>query len=92
MISHWAICRTRALKQPQELVKGIRNDNKEAVVLIPLDRWSQENGLFVDALIEEGQDICVGGAESIQFPGTGGCILVMIVLRLSENLEVPNPS
>lgn len=92
MVSHWAICRTRALKQPQELVRGIRNNMMEAVVLIPLEAWSPKNGLFVDAFIEVGQDICLGGAESIKFPGTGGCYFVMIILRLPKNLAVSSSS
>lgn len=82
LISHWALCRTRPLDGPLRLPDGIRGKEDEALVLIPLERWDARNGLFVDSQIEVGQEICVGGAEPLNFPGTGGCVFILLVLKL----------
>ena len=62
--------------------RGLRGTDDTAVVLLPLQEWSAENGLFCTASMIPGQDICVGGAEKVVFPGTGGCLILSLILKL----------
>lgn len=69
--------------------RGLRGADDTAVVLLPLQEWSTDNGLFCAASMIPGQDICLGGAEGVIFPGTGGCLILLLILKLPrrEDLE-----
>lgn len=84
ILTAYAICRIRAIDGPQYLQHGIRGKSgrEEIVVLLPLQPWTVENGLFIDGQVKVGQDISLGGAESVRFPGTGGCSVLLLFLRL----------
>jgi hypothetical protein len=62
--------------------RGLRGADDTAVVLLPLQDWSASNGLFCTASVMPGQDICLGGAEEVIFPGTGGCLILSLILKL----------
>jgi hypothetical protein len=77
----FGIGRIRPSGGPERLHGGLRGVD-EVVVLIPLQEWCVDNGLFCTARIKMGQDICVGGLEEVVFPGTGGCLVLMLFLEL----------
>lgn len=52
------------------------------MVILPLQLWTLENGLFIDGQVKVGQDISLGGAESVRFPGSGGCLVLLLFLKL----------
>lgn len=84
IVTAYAICRIRAIDGPQHLQHGIRgiSGREEIVVLLPMQPWTVENGLFIESRVEVGQDISLGGAESVRFPGTGGCPVLLLFLKL----------
>ena len=62
------------------LPTGLR-ETDEIVVLIPLERWSKDNGFFLkDVEMQPGEDICIHGREPVKFPGPGGALVIMLVL------------
>ena len=78
----FAVCRIRPLGHPTWVPRGLRGTDDTAVVILPLQEWSADNGLFCTASMIPGQDICLGGAEEIVFPGTGGCLILSLILKL----------
>lgn len=84
IISSFVVCRIRPLKSAKWLNQGIRGTNEEVVVLIPLETWDSDNGLFCTSQIKPGQYICVEGKEAVQFPGTGGCLVLLLCLKLPK--------
>jgi hypothetical protein len=78
----FAVCRIRPLGRPTRVLEGLRGADDTAVVLLPLQKWTASNGLFCTSSIEPGQDICLGGAEEVIFPGTGGCLVLSLILKL----------
>jgi len=78
----FAVCRTRHLERPTLVLEGLRGADDTAVVLLPLQEWNASNGLFCTSSIKPGQDICLGGAEEVVFPGTGGCLILSLILKL----------
>ena len=87
VLTAYGVCRTKTLGSVQALQKGIREIEEEIVVLIPLDTWDNRNGLFVDTKLDPGQDICVGGSEQITWPGTGGCRLILLCLKIPPTVS-----
>lgn len=87
LVVGFAVCRIPASGKPQWVRGGLRGAEDEAVVLIPLQEWSPGNGLFCAGQLIPGQDICLGGAEDVVFPGTGDCLVLMVVLRLPRTKE-----
>jgi len=77
----FGIGRIKHLGGPERLYGGLRGVD-EVVVLIPLEEWCVDNGLFCAARIKAGEDICLGGLEEVVFPGTGGCLVLMLFLEL----------
>jgi hypothetical protein len=77
----FGVVRIRSSGGPARLHGGLRGVN-EVVVLIPLQEWNVDNGLFCTARITTGQDICLGGLEEVVFPGSGGCLVLMLFLEL----------
>jgi hypothetical protein len=77
----FAVCRIRGVGTSGLLPGGLRGVD-EAVVLIPLELWNVDNGLFCPAQINPGQDICLGGLEEVAMPRTGGCLILLIFLEL----------
>lgn len=77
----FAVCRIRRVGTSGLLRGGLRGVD-EAIVLIPLEPWNVDNGLFCPAQINPGQDICLGGLEEVAMPGTGGCLILLIFLEL----------
>jgi hypothetical protein len=82
LVVGFAVCRILPLERPECVQGGLRGIDESAVVLIPLQEWSPSNGLFCTGRLILGQDICLGGAEEVVFPGTGGCLVLMLILRL----------
>jgi hypothetical protein len=80
-VAGFAVCRIRSVETSGLLQGGIRGVD-EGVVLIPLEVWNVDNGLFCTAQINPGQDICLGGLEEIVMPGTGGCLILLLFLEL----------
>jgi hypothetical protein len=87
----FAIVRISPLGGPERLHGGLRGVN-EAVVLIPLQEWNVDNGSFCTARIKMGQDVCLGGLEEVVFPGSGGCLVLMLFLELPTlSSQGPHP-
>lgn len=82
LVVGFAVCRILPLERPDCVRGGLRGADDNAVVLIPLQEWSPGNGLFCAGRLIPGQDICLGGAEEVVFPGTGGCLVLMLVLEV----------
>jgi len=82
LIVGFAVCRIQSSEEPYWVRGGLRGAEDDAVVLVPLQEWSPGNGLFCTGRLIPGQDICLGGAEEITFPGTGDCLVLMLILRL----------
>lgn len=74
IISSFVVCRIRSLKSVEWLNQGIRGTNEEVVVLLPLETWGSDNGLFWPSQVKPGQYMCVEGNEAVPFPGTGGLL------------------
>jgi len=87
LVVGFAVCRIQASGKPQWVRGGLRGAEDDAVVLIPLQEWTPDNGLFCAGQLVPGQDICLGGAEEVAFPGTGDCLVLMLVLRLPRTKE-----
>jgi hypothetical protein len=86
----FAVCRIRNLGRPTWLLEGLRGADDTAVVLLPLQEWNTGNGLFCNAFVNPGQDICLGGAEEVMFPGTGGCLVLLFILKLPRRQGLNN--
>ena len=82
LVVGFGVCRIRPLERPDRLRGGLRGADDIAAVLIPLQEWSPRNGLFCETKLIPGQDICLGGAEEVIFPGTGDCLVLMLFLKL----------
>jgi hypothetical protein len=83
----FAVCRVRPLGRPTWVPRGLRGADDAAVVLLPLQEWSADNGMFCMASMIPGQDICLGGAEEVIFPGTGGCLILSLILKLPRRQD-----
>jgi hypothetical protein len=53
----------------------------QPMIFIPLQNWNWDNGCPWRDEVKAGEAVIISGSESIHFPKTGGCIL--IVIRLS---------
>lgn len=52
------------------------------MVFIPIENWKSDNGCpWQDTKIEAGEEIVIVGKESIEFPTSGGCVMLVITLR-----------
>jgi hypothetical protein len=78
----FAVLRTRTFESPQWLRGGFRGVDQQAVVILPLQDWNINNGFFCAAEMCVGQDLCLGGREAVQFPGKGGCLMLVFFLPL----------
>lgn len=87
LVVGFAVCRIQSSDKPYWVRGGLRGGEDDVVVLMPLQEWSAGNGLFCTGRLVPGQDICVGGTEEIAFPGTGDCLVLMLILRLPRAYE-----
>ena len=88
LVVGFAVCRIRPLGRPTWVPRGLRGADDTAVVLLPLQEWSAVNGLFCTTMMVPGQDICLGGAEEVVFPGTGGCLILLLILKLPRRQDL----
>lgn len=76
------VCRTRRTATAGWLEGGFGESDEEVVVLLALEKWDVNNGLFCTGQVNAGQDICLSGSEPVQFPGTGGCLVVVFFMNM----------
>ena len=83
----FAVLRTRLFESPQWLQGGFRGVDEQAVVILPLQDWDFNNGVFcAPAEMSPGQDLCLGGLEAVQLSGSGGCLILVFFLPLPRRL------
>jgi hypothetical protein len=87
LMDGFAVCRVQSSQEPHWMRGGLTGAEDDAVVLVPLQEWSSGNGLFCVGRLIPGQDICLGGAEEVVFPGTGACLVLVLILRLPRTYE-----
>lgn len=75
-----AAIRIGTLGKPAVLRTGIRG--RPCInIMLPLERWTPENGFFLNTTLEAGQAIVMDGQEPLRFPPVGGCLVIMFELR-----------
>ncbi|KAK4551407.1 hypothetical protein LTR86_011193 [Recurvomyces mirabilis] len=81
----YAAIRISKLPYSVHLNKGIREE-EGFVILIPLERWSEENGCFFgDTVIQPGQYLCLGGLEPITVPASKACgLLIWFFIQIRD--------
>ena len=56
----------------------------QPMIFIPLQDWNSNNGSPWKDEIESGAGVVISGSDSIHFPSSGDCVLIVIRLRPSE--------
>ncbi|KEQ57577.1 uncharacterized protein M437DRAFT_89321 [Aureobasidium melanogenum CBS 110374] len=80
----WAVIKIPETPDTLSFIKKGLTGMAQPMVFIPLQDWNSENGCpWKDDEVKAGEGVVISGSESIQFPGSGFCILIVIRLQPS---------